>query len=104
MAGPGDFWSQFSDFEDDDNLFEIDYTGIPDFLHGVYRNTVMASDSYFLYSPEDKRVIAEDFSEYFYYGGGGIRPDQDAWLSQLGLSHEDFDWGGWGELYDTVHG
>lgn len=103
MAGPGDFWSQFTDDEAEYG-FDIVYGGIPDNMQGIFRNTVIASDTYFLYSREDKQVIADDFAEYFYYGGSGIRPDQDAWLGQLGLSHDDFDWGGWAELYDTVHG
>lgn len=103
MAGPGGFWDQFND-DEAEYSFDIDYTGIPENMHGIYRNTVMLSDTYFLYSDEDKRVIAEDFYEYFYYGGNGIRPDQDAWLAQLGLVNRDFDWGGWGELYDSVHG
>jgi hypothetical protein len=103
MAGSGGFWDQFINDEADYG-FEIVYGEIPEYMQGIYRNTVLQSDTYFLYSREDKEVLASDFLEYFYYGGYGIRPDQDAWLEQIGLDHRDFDWGGWGELYDTVHG
>ncbi len=103
MAGPGDFWSQFTD-DSADYGPDIVYGDIPEFMQGIFRNTVEGSDNYFLYSSEDKAVIAEDFMEYFYYGGSGTRPDQDVWLGQLGLGHDDFDWNSWGELYDTVHG
>ena len=105
MATGPNFWDQFNDDEFNAGYStDIIYTGIPERFHGIFENTVMDSPTYFLYSDDDKQVIAEDFYEYFVYGGGGIRPDQDTWLGQLGLVHEQFEWNQWGELYDTVHG
>lgn len=100
MAG---FWDQFTDDEANYSL-DVIYGDIPDSMQGIFRNTVLASDNYFLFSDADKEVIAEHFVEYFIDGGGGIRPDQDAWLADLGMDHDEFDWGGWAELYDSIHG
>lgn len=69
----------------------------------IYENTVDASDTYNELSPEEKHILADDFMDMFVYGGYS-RADQDAWLAELGLYHEDFDWDAWYELYDSVHG
>lgn len=103
MAG-GSFWDQFGD-DSADFDFHIEYGDIPEDMHGIYRNTVMQSDDYFLYPQEDREYLAETFYEYFVVGAGfGSRVDQDEWLAQLGMDHDDFRWDVWGELYDSVHG
>jgi hypothetical protein len=94
------FWD---DFEIDRLSEHAELSSIDPRFWDMYENTVSASDTYAELSPEERSIIADDFMDMFVYGGYS-RADQDAWLAELGLYHEDFDWDTWFELYDSVHG
>lgn len=102
MAGNhGDgFWEEF-ELDRVSDIAEY-HTRIHPSFWAIYENTISASDTYAELDPREKEILADDFMDMFAYGGYS-RADQDAWLAELGLYHDDFDWDTWYELYDSVH-
>lgn len=95
------FWDEFDIDHLSDTAANLDR--IDPAFWGLYANTVSASDTYSELDSREKEILAEDFMDMFVYGGYS-RADQEAWLAELGLYSDDFDWEAWFELYDSVHG
>lgn len=97
------FWNQFFDDDDVRSDTYVVYGDILPEFQDFYYNLVMESPNYEDMTAGEKLIMAEDFMEFFYYGGYTAN-DQEAWIHLLGLHHQDFDWDEYATIYDSLHG